>query len=208
MKKVIICKKLGMTELISENGQVTPVTALMPIENIVVDKKTVDINGYDAIQVGYGGVKANKVSKPHKGQFDKKSLDVYKKLREFRVDDLSEFELGSSLTIAQFDENELVKVSSNSKGRGFSGTIKRWNFARGPMSHGSKSHRITGSIGGGTTPGRVIKGKKMAGRYGNALTSIKNLLVVKIDSDKNLIFVKGAVPGHVDAEVVVAAKAA
>jgi len=204
MKKVLICKKLGMTEYIGKNGKLSPVTVLEPIPTILVEKKSVEKDGYQAIKIAYGNTKEKKkCNKPHIGQFKKRSLDVYKSFCEFRVEAVEGFEIGKGLALSQFEENEEVSVSGKTKGRGFTGTIKRWNFQRGPMTHGSKSHRITGSIGGGTTPGRVLKGKKMAGHYGNEKVTISGLKIIKIDNDKNIILVSGAVPGHQNTHIVI-----
>ena len=205
MEKVLICKKIGMTEIIQEDGAVVPVTVLEPLPNAVVSLRSPEDCGYAAIQVGFNEIKEEKCSKPHLGQFKKKGVDVFRQLKEFRVGSTDGYEVGKALTLDQFETDDVVGVTGNSKGRGFAGTIKRWNFRRGPMSHGSKSHRITGSIGGGTTPGRVLKGKKMAGRYGNKTTTIMGLRVVKVDQERNVLMVKGAVPGHNNAQVVVAA---
>ncbi len=206
VKKLGIFEKVGMTQLIMEDtGDVISVTALKLIPSVVVDTPEQKENAPKRILLGYGTPRLSRCTKAHMGQFKKKSLDVYKWLAEFLFDQGSETALsvGDSLALNQFESNDRVFVRSKSKGRGFSGTIRRWNFRRGPESHGSKSHRITGSIGGGTTPGRVLKGKKMAGQYGNAMTTVQGLRVVRVDESAALMFVAGGVPGAEGGVVVV-----
>ncbi|MFA5879402.1 MAG: 50S ribosomal protein L3 [Candidatus Margulisiibacteriota bacterium] len=194
MKKVVLGKKLGMTQLITES-EIIPVTVVQLEDAQVLRVKNIESDGYESFQVAFGAVKENKCNKPHAGIFKKLEFEIKKYLKEFRLIDNTKYQVGDVIGIDVFEENEKVTVRSKSIGRGFTGTIKRWNFSRGPMSHGSKSHRIPGSIGAGTTPGRVLKNKKMPGHYGNEFVSIKNLLIVKIDKEKKLIFIKGAVPG-------------
>ena len=192
-RKMILGKKIGMTQIFDENGRVIPVTVIHS-EGCKLIKK-VQYDTKNSVLLGYESVSDKKLTKPLQGFFKKQKSGGFRFLAEFEVSDDFDSEDGSDLGVNLFDEGDSVSIRSKSIGRGFSGTIKRWNFSRGPMTHGSKSHRIPGSIGGGTTPGRVIKGKKMSGQHGNAYTTVKNLTIVKIDSDSNLLFVKGSVPG-------------
>lgn len=206
VKKLGIFEKVGMTQLIMEDtGDVISVTALKLMPSVVVDTPEQKEDAPKRILLGYGTPRLSRCTKAHMGQFKKKSLDVYKWLAEFLFDQESEtpLSIGDSLVLNQFESNDRVFVRSKSKGRGFSGTIRRWNFRRGPESHGSKSHRITGSIGGGTTPGRVLKGKKMAGQYGNAMITVQGLRVVRVDEPAGLMFVAGGIPGAEGGVVVV-----
>jgi len=206
LKKLGIFEKVGMTQLIMEDsGDVISVTALKALPSVVVDASEAKENEPKRILLGYGTPRLSRCTKAHMGQFKKKSLDVYKWLAEFLLDQSSDTALtvGESRSLTQFESDDRVFVRSKSKGRGFSGTIRRWNFRRGPESHGSKSHRITGSIGGGTTPGRVLKGKKMAGQYGNTMVTVQGLRVVRVDEEKGLLFVAGGVPGAEGGVVVV-----
>jgi len=192
-KKFLYCKKVGMTQVIEENGSFTPVTVLHVEDNKIVNVKSAESDGYDAVVIGFGYKKETNCNKPELGYFKKNNTEPTRYLKEFRVEDNHEFKAGDVLNADIFEVGDHVSVRGKSKGLGFTGTIKRWNFKRGLMTHGSKTHRIPGSIGAGTTPSRVYKGKKMAGRKGmdNILTS--NLRVVKRDA--NYLFVKGAVPG-------------
>jgi large subunit ribosomal protein L3 len=192
-RKVLLGKKIGMTQIFDENGKVIPVTVIHS-EGCKLIKK-VHYDTKSSILVGYEVVPDKKLTKPLQGFFKKQKSDGFRFLAEFEVSADFDPVDGAELGVHLFDEGDTVSIRSKSIGRGFSGTIKRWNFSRGPMTHGSKSHRIPGSIGGGTTPGRVIKGKKMPGQCGNAYTTVKNLIVVKIDSNNNLLFLKGSVPG-------------
>jgi len=193
MKKFCLAKKIGMTQYIDEDGGVTPVTLLELEPSTVINVKTVDNDGYEAVVVGYQKVDEGKLTKPRQGFFKNLDVSSYKSVKEFRVEDVLSFEKNSEITFEQFSEELEVSVRSRSIGRGFAGTIKRHNFSRGPMSHGSKNHRMPGSIGGGTDPGRVFKGTRMGGHYGDAKVTIKNLKVVKIEG--NVIYLKGSVPG-------------
>jgi large subunit ribosomal protein L3 len=195
MNRFMLGKKIGMTQLMKDNGEVVPVTLIAAGPMHVLDILTEERNGYSAIKVGYEIVPESKCSKPKIGQFKKASMAPTKYIREFRVDNEADYTIGQTITIESFSSDDKVDIQGKTMGRGYSGTIKRWNFQRGPMSHGSKSHRIPGSIGGGTSPGRVIKGKKMAGQYGNETVTIKNLRVAKVDVEKSLLYVVGAVPG-------------
>ena len=193
MGKGLIGKKLGMTQVFKDDGTLVPVTVIQAGPNVVVQKKTEETDGYNALQLGFEDKKEFRTNKPLKGHFKRAGVSPKKHLVEFRdfPEDLKE---GDEITVDIFSEGELVDVTGTSKGKGFAGTIKRHNFARGPMSHGSKSHRIPGSIGAANAA-RVFKGQKMAGRMGNERVTVQNLEIVKIDKEKNLILVKGAVPG-------------
>ncbi|MDA1353012.1 MAG: 50S ribosomal protein L3 [bacterium] len=194
-KKFLLGKKIGMTSLITEDGEVIPVTVIEAGPCKVVKIQTPERDGYSSVLLGFVSIDEKKVSKPLQGFFKKQKVGAYRILSEFRTDEQHGVEVGQDISATTFEPQTKVNVRGRTIGRGFAGTIKRWNFRRGPMTHGSKSHRITGSIGAGTTPGRVLKGKKMAGRYGNDNVTIRNLAVVKVDASKNLLFVKGAVPG-------------
>lgn len=193
MKKFILGKKIGMTQLVSQEGQVVPVTVVQAGPCSVVELRNKEKNGYNAVLLGYGNAK--NITKPQEGFFKSKNQTVKRYLKEFRVDDVNGYELAQEIKVDQFEENEIVKVKSKTIGRGFSGTIRRHGFGRGPMTHGSKSHRIPGSIGAGTDPSHVFKGKRMSGHYGDEFVTISNLKVVRVDLERNLVFIKGAVPG-------------
>lgn len=196
MNKFILAEKLGMTQVFDpQDGVVVPVTVLKALETKVLQVKEVNSLGAKNLEVAFVKVLAKKLSKPRLGFFAKHGADPYKHVKEIRLSKGSALESASELSLDSFELNELVNVRSKSIGKGFAGTIKRWNFSRGPMSHGSKSHRIPGSIGGGTTPGRVLKGKKMAGQLGNEFVTVRNLKVVNIDAASGLLYVRGAVPG-------------
>ena len=196
MKKSIIAKKIGMTQIFLDNGVLIPVTVLEAGPCVVTQKKTMENDGYEALQVGFGEVKSKKVNKPLKGHFDKAGVAATKLLKEFKFENCNEYELGSIIKADIFTVGDKVDVSGVSKGKGFQGTIKRHNQHRGPMAHGSKYHRGVGSLSSATTPGKVKKGKKMPGHMGAENVTIQNLEIVRIDADKNLIIVKGAVPGN------------
>lgn len=203
MQKAIIAKKIGMTQVFADNGLLIPVTVLEAGPCVVVQKKTVDNDGYDAIKVGFGEIKANKVNKPMKGQFDKAGVEPKKVLREFRLDDTSAYEVGAEIKADVFAAGDKVDVTGTSKGKGYQGPIKRHGQSRGPMGHGSKFHRAVGSLSSATTPGKVKKGKKMAGQMGCVRVTIQNLEIVKADAEKNLLLIKGAVPGNKGTVVVI-----
>jgi len=195
MKKGIVGKKLGMTQLFDANGNVVPVTVIEAGPCVVVQKKTTENDGYEAIQIGYGDLKASKVNKPMKGHFAKGDVAPKKALREFRVDDISAYNVGDIIKADVFAEGEAVDVRGTSKGKGYAGVVKRWNFGRLKESHGTGPvHRHGGSLGV-IDPARVFKGKKMAGHLGSERVTVQNLSVVKVDAEKNIIAVKGAVPG-------------
>jgi len=198
MKKAIIGRKLGMTQIFAENGTVVPVTVIEAGPCVVVQKKTLENDGYAALQVGFGDIRENLVNKPKKGHFAAHlgaDANAKRVLRELKLDDCDAFEVGAEIKADMFSAGDLVDVTSTSKGKGFQGAIKRHNMHRGPMTHGSKYHRGHGSMGPGTTPGRVRKGKKLPGHMGARKTTIQNLEVVRADADKNLILLRGAIPG-------------
>jgi len=190
--KAILGQKVGMTQFITEHGKVVPVTVVWAAPNVVVQKKVAGVDGYDAVQIGYGDIKEKKVTKPLKGHFAKAKVANKKFLREFGLDAL--LEIGSEIKVDSFTAGDMVDVSGTSKGKGFSGTIKKGQ-SRGPETHGSKSHRVVGSMGSCSDPSRVFKGKTMPGQLGNARVTIQNLEIMKVDSENNLIVIKGAIPG-------------
>ena len=195
MKKAIIGKKLGMTQLFDANGNVVPVTVIEAGPCVVAQKKTIENDGYEAVQIGYGDLKASKVNKPMKGHFAKGDVAPKKVLREFRLEDTSAVNVGDIIKADAFAEGDAVDVRGTSKGKGYAGVVKRWNFGRLKESHGTGPvHRHGGSLGV-IDPARVFKGKKMAGHLGNERVTVQNLSVVKVDAEKNIIAVKGAVPG-------------
>lgn len=192
----VIGEKLGMTQIFDEDGLVVPVTIIKVEPLTVTQVKTQDNAGYDAIQVGTCPTKKKRLTRPELMHLEKNSLPAYKVLKEFRIDNAKDYEVGQKIDLSILSDVVKVDVTGKSIGKGFQGNIKRHNHHRGPMSHGSKSHRIPGSIGAGTTPSRVYKGLNMPGRMGNEKVTVKKLKVVKIDQEKNLLMVKGSVPGH------------
>lgn len=195
MQKCLVGKKLGMTQLFDANGNVVPVTVIEAGPCVVAQKKTAENDGYEAIQIGYGDLKASKVNKPMKGHFAKGDVAPKKVLREFRVNDMAAYNVGDIIKADVFAEGDAVDVRGTSKGKGYAGVVKRWNFGRLKESHGTGPvHRHGGSLGV-IDPARVFKGKKMAGHLGNERVTVQNLSVVKVDAEKNIIAVKGAVPG-------------
>jgi len=195
MKKAILGKKIGMTQVFAENGTVVPVTVVEAGPCTVVQKRTMENDGYEAIQVGFGEVKESRLTKPIKGHFAKANVTIRRVLREFRLEDTSAYEVGAEIKADVFAAGDKVDVSGVSKGKGTRGPIQRHGQHRGPMTHGSKYHRGVGSMGAATSPGRVFKGKKMAGKTGNENVTVQNLEIVRADAERNLILVKGAVPG-------------
>lgn len=195
MKKAIIGKKIGMTQIFDEKGKVIPVTAIEAGPCVIAQIKTVETDGYDAVQLGFGDVKENKVNKPVKGHYAKLGITPKKHLREFRLDSLEGLKVGDELKADVFTVGDRVDIQGTSKGKGFQGVIKRHGQSRGPMGHGSMYHRRPGSMGPTSTPGRVFKGKKLPGHMGVQTVTIQNLDVVAVDLDKNVILVKGSVPG-------------
>ena len=187
--------KIGMTQIFDENGVAIPVTAIEAKPLTVVAKKTADKDGYNAIVVSFGDVKEKNVNKPRKGLFAKAGVEVQRHLREIKVENVDEYEIGSKITVEALNDIKAVDVQATSKGKGFQGAIKRHGQHRGPMGHGSMYHRRPGSMGSTTTPGRVFKGKKLPGHMGSKTSTVLNLEVVKVDTDKNVVLVKGSVPG-------------
>lgn len=230
MKKGILGKKLGMTQIFDESGRVIPVTVIEAGPCIIIQKKTVQNDGYDAIKVGFDDKKVRVINvkkvevkrkdgekiatsqkeskkynmpRPLKGIFDKIKAPYKKYVKELRIEDVSQFEVGQELKADVFNAGEKVDVSGISKGKGFQGTIKRWNGSRGPMSHGSMYHRSPGSMGGSSSPSRVFKNKKLPGHMGNENVTVQNLDVVRVDSEKNILLIRGAVPGPKNGYVLI-----
>ncbi len=199
----ILGRKIGMTQIFTEDGNFVPVSVIETKPMLVTQIKTVESDGYNAIQVGFEDVKESRVNKPQKGHFEKNSLKPKKVLKEFRVDSVEGYEVGSEVGLEIFEEIELVDVIGTSKGKGTAGTIKRWNQSRGPEAHGSKYHRGPGSIGAASYPARVIKGMHMAGHLGHERVTVQNLKLVKVDKERNLILIKGAIPGPKGGLVIV-----
>ena len=206
MKKAILGKKVGMTQVFDKSGRAIPVTVIEAAPNVVVQKKTVENDGYDSIQVGFDDVRekfsktSNKrvksnVTKPLKGHFTKAKVAYKRYLREFRLEEAASYEVGQEIKADIFAEGEMVDVSGVSKGKGVQGTIKRYNAHTGPMAHGSKFHRAPGSMGASSSPSRTFKGKKLPGHMGSVNTTVQNLEIIKVDIEKNVILVKGGVPG-------------
>lgn len=194
MPKAILGRKVGMTQIFAEDGTLIPVTVIEAGPCKVVQVKTKEVDGYEAVQIGFGDIKEQKVNKPLKGHYKKASLSPSRYLKEVELEDNEEIKAGDIITADIFADGDLVDVTGTSKGRGFSGVIKRWNFKIAFKSHGSKYHRGVGSLGS-IDPARIFKGKKMPGRFGNERVTVQNLSVVKVDAEKNLLLVKGSVPG-------------
>jgi large subunit ribosomal protein L3 len=196
MKKAIIGKKLGMTQIFAENGAVIPVTVIEAGPCVVTQKKTTETDGYEAIQVGYEDVSEKHVNKPAKGHFAKAGVSAKKHLKEFRLENSADYNVGDVIAVDTFAAGEKVDITGITKGHGYSGAVKRWGHHMLQATHGTGPiHRQVGSMGANSTPSRVFKNKKMAGQYGNEQLTVLNLEVIKIDAEKNLIAVKGAVPG-------------
>ena len=195
MKKAILTTKVGMTQVFSEDGVLTPVTVLQAGPCVVTQVKTVENDGYSAVQVGFGDIREKLVNKPKKGHFAKAGVTAKRFLKEFRLEDAESYTLGQEIKADVFAAGDKVDATAKSKGKGFQGAIKRHGQSRGPMAHGSKFHRHQGSNGSATTPGRVFKGKGMPGHMGSKRITIQNLEVVRVDVENNVILVKGAVPG-------------
>ena len=196
IKKGLIGRKVGMTQIFDEKGNVIPVTVIEAGPCIVAQVKTVETDGYNAIQLGFGDVKEKHINNPEKGHFAKANLAYKKHLREFRIEDIQSVKVGDEIKADIFQEGEKIDVQGISKGKGFQGVIKRHGQHRGPMGHGSMYHRRPGSMGSTSTPGRVFKGKKLPGHMGKVTVTVQNLDVVRVDMDKNVILVKGSVPGN------------
>lgn len=194
MEKVIIGKKVGMTQIFDENGRVIPVTVVQAGPCRIVQKKTEEKDGYKAIQLGFEEISDKKLNKPQKGHFAKAKVPSFRYLKEFRVNDPEEYEVGQEIKADIFAQDELVDVTGISKGKGFAGGIKRHGFQRGPMAHGSKYHRRPGSLGA-KGPARVFKGRKLPGRMGASRVTVKNVMVKGVDASQNILLVRGALPG-------------
>ncbi|MRI32977.1 50S ribosomal protein L3 [Endozoicomonas sp. OPT23] len=202
----LVGKKCGMTRIFTEDGASVPVTVIEVDPNRVTQVKNLDVDGYSAVQVTTGAKKANRVRKPEAGHFAKAKVEAGRGLWEFRVDDSASYELGQLIGVDLFEQGQSVDVTGQSKGKGFQGGVKRWNFSMQDATHGnSLSHRAPGSIGQCQTPGRVFKGKKMAGHMGAEKVTVQSLEIVRVDAERNLLLVKGAVPGATGADVVVKA---
>ena len=196
MEKAIIGRKVGMTQVFMDDGRVEPVTVIEAGPCYVTQIKTVETDGYNSVQVAFGDIKTKNVNKCQTGAFKKAGVEAKRVMKEFRYDDTSKFALGQEIKADMFAEGDVVDVSGTSKGHGFTGVIKRWNQRRLKMTHGvGPVHREVGSMGANSTPSRVFKGKKMPGHYGHETVTVQNLKVVRVDADRNLILVKGAIPG-------------
>lgn len=195
MKKAILTTKVGMTQVFGDNGELVPVTVLQAGPISVTQVKTVENDGYAAVQVGFGDIRDRLVNKPRKGQFAKAGVANKRFLKEFKFENAADYKVGQEIKADIFSAGDRIDATAKSKGKGFQGAIKRHGLSRGPMKHGSKYHRHAGSSGSATSPGRVLKGKKMPGQMGSVKVTMQNLEVVRVDAEKNLILVKGAVPG-------------
>ena len=195
MKKAILTTKVGMTQIFNEDGVLTPVTVLQAGPCVVTQVKTVENDGYSAVQVGFGEIREKLVNKPQKGHFAKAGVAAKRFVKEFRLEDAESYTLGQEIKADIFVAGDKIDATAKSKGKGFQGAIKRHGQSRGPMAHGSKYHRHAGSNGSATTPGRVFKGKHMPGHMGAVKVTVQNLEVVRVDAEQNLILVKGSVPG-------------
>ncbi len=195
MQKAILARKLGMTQIFDEVGRLIPVTVVEAGPNAVVQKKTVENDGYSAVQVGFIDLADKKTNKPRKGHFSKAGVAPKKYLKEFRLDSTDGLNVGDEIKADVFADGDKIDVTGVTKGKGFAGTVKRWGTHRGPMTHGSGYHRGPGSMGACSSPGRVMKGKKLPGHLGVEKVTIQNLTIIKVDADKNLILVRGGVPG-------------
>ena len=191
----LLGNKIGMTQIFDESGNIIPVTILKVGPCVITQVKNKLKDGYNSIQIGYGNVPSKALTQPELGHLQKSNIQPLKYLKEFYVNENDEFQIGQVLNVDSFSPGQLVNIRGKSIGKGFSGLQKRHNFTRGPMTHGSKNHRAPGSIGMGTTPGRVLPRKKMAGQLGNSITTIKKLKVIEINSEENILVIKGSVPG-------------
>ncbi len=205
MAKGLLGKKIGMTQIFASDGKVVPVTVVEASPNLITQVKSVESDGYNALQIGAGVVKDKKVTKPQKGHFEKANVKPVRFIREVRLSSAPEQKVGDTITVDIFAEGEIIDVVGTSKGKGFAGTIKRHHFSRGPMGHGSKSHREPGSMGprisGGG--GKVFKGKKLPGRMGGERVTVQCLTVARVDAERNLILIKGAIPGPKNGAVLI-----
>ena len=199
MKKAIVGKKIGMTQIFTDDGRLVPVTVVEAGPCKVVQKKTTESDGYDAVQVGFDTLAENRakklVNQPLTGHFKKAGVAPTRYLRELRLDNVAELEVGNELTVSQLENGDKIDVSGISKGHGYTGAIQRWNQHTGPMAHGSRYHRGVGSLSANSDPSRVFKNKHMAGHYGVERVTVQNLEIVKVDAERNLLLIKGAVPG-------------
>ena len=191
----LLGNKIGMTQIFDESGNIIPVTILKVGPCIVTQVKTSSKDGYNAVQIGYGNISEKKLTQPELGHLQKSNIQPLKYLKEFKVDNVEDFKIGQMLNVDTLTPGQFINVRGKTVGKGFSGLQKRHNFARGPMTHGSKNHRAPGSIGMGTTPGRVLPGKKMAGQMGNKVTTIQKLKVIQTNPEENILVIKGSVPG-------------
>ena len=191
----LLGNKIGMTQIFDESGNIIPVTILKVGPCVVTQVKMKSKDGYDSIQVGYGNVPSKSLTQPELGHLQKSNIQPLKYLKEFRTTEEDQFSIGQVLNVDSFSPGQFVNIRGKSIGKGFSGLQKRHHFTRGPMTHGSKNHRAPGSIGMGTTPGRVLPGKKMAGQLGNKMTTIKKLKIIQTNSEENILVIKGSVPG-------------
>lgn len=191
----LLGNKIGMTQIFDELGNIVPVTVLKVGPCVITQVKTILQDGYNAIQIGYGSVSTKSLTQPELGHLQKSNIQPLKYLKEFRVTNPENFEVGQLINVESFEAGQFIDITGKSSGKGFSGLQKRYNFSRGPMTHGSKNHRAPGSIGMGTTPGRVLPGKKMAGQLGNKTSNIKKLKIIQVNVNENILVVKGSVPG-------------
>lgn len=191
----LLGNKIGMTQIFDESGNIIPVTILKVGPCIVTQVKTKLKDGYDAVQIGYGSVSKKSLTQPELGHLQKSNIQPLKYLKEFRIHQDNQFQIGQVLNVDSFKPGQLINLQGKTIGKGFSGLQKRHNFSRGPMTHGSKNHREPGSIGMGTTPGRVLPGKKMAGQVGNKVRTVQKLKIIQINSEENILVIKGSVPG-------------
>lgn len=195
MKKVILGKKIGMTQIFSDTGIVIPVTVVEAGPCVVLQKLSTEREGYDALRVGFDPIREKLANNPHKGQFGKADAVVCRNIRELKLEDCSSYNVGDSITADIFADGDLVDAIGITRGHGFSGTIKRWNQHRGPMTHGSKYHRGLGALSANSSPSRVFKNKRMPGQYGAVKATVQNLKIVRVDAQRNLILIKGSIPG-------------
>ncbi|MGI6316733.1 MAG: 50S ribosomal protein L3 [Christensenellales bacterium] len=195
MKKAILGKKIGMTQIFSDTGIVIPVTVVEAGPCVVLQKLSTEREGYDALRVGFDPIREKLANNPHKGQFGKADAVVCRNIRELKLEDCSSYNVGDSITADIFADGDLVDAIGITRGHGFSGTIKRWNQHRGPMTHGSKYHRGLGALSANSSPSRVFKNKRMPGQYGAVKATVQNLKIVRVDAQRNLILIKGSIPG-------------
>ena len=195
MKKAILGKKVGMTQIFTDEGAVIPVTVVEAGPCPVIRKKSVERDGYEAVCVAFDPIREKLANKPKKGEFDKAGVAYCRYMKELKLDDCSAYEVGQEIKADTFEAGDIIDVQGKTRGRGFTGVIQRWNQHRGPMTHGSKYHRGVGSMGAASDPSRVMKGKHMSGQYGNEKVTIQNLEIVRVDVERNMLLIKGAVPG-------------